>query len=297
MKDTRIGWCHHTVNFWMGCQQVSEECEGCYAEDFMRRKHKNFNVLRLTRGPWFEAEELNARARSRGTHELVFTCSLSDFFHAQADPWRCEAWDVIRRCRNLIWLILTKLPGRIPKCLPSDWNDGTGFPHVWLGTTCGIKTGKQPEKSYERVDQLRQVKCQLRFLSCEPLLSDISDLDLGGIGWILCGGMSGKLWKDRSMKLEWAASLYDAAQRARVPFLFKQISDEDTEQGINALGLYLAHRSGQNPDFTKDYCIREYPESELSFIQPAPKGKQWTQKEWDHFLRRGQHAARKVHFD
>jgi protein gp37 len=111
----------------------------------MKRYKEDFNVLRLTRGPWFDVKRLNAAVRANNTHELVFTCSFSDFFHEQADLWRNEAWDVIRKCRNLIWLILTKRPERILDHFPPDWDSGIGFPNVWLGTTCGIRA------SYDRV--------------------------------------------------------------------------------------------------------------------------------------------------
>ena len=281
MKDTLIGWCHHAINFWLGCNKLdTSECEGCYAEAMMKRYGKKFTVLRPTREPWHEAELLNARAKARNTHELVFTCSLSDFFHQQADPWRNEAWDVIRSCRNLIWLVLTKRPERIQECLPSDWNGGDGFPHVWLGVSCGER------KSFKRVDALRDVPCNLRFLSCEPLLEDISGLDLTGIGWILCGGMSGRLSKKYAMNLDWAAGLYDTAQKAQTPFLFKQVSHNMTERGINALGLYLAHRKGEKVDPDTVDCVRQYPETPLSFSPPEPKGVRWTQNDWERFTKK-----------
>jgi len=279
MKDTLIGWCHHTINFWMGCNHVARECDGCYAEALMLRQGSDFNVLRPTKGPWRDAELLDAKAKARDTHELVFTCSMSDFFHLQADPWRQEAWDVIRKCRNLIWLILTKRPERIAQHLPSDWDGGKGYPHVWLGVTCGAM------ESFHRVDALRKIPCSLRFLSCEPLLEDISDLNLDGIGWILCGGMSGSLARERAMDLRWAAALYDRAASAKIPFLFKQISHQKTERGINALGLYIAQRDGELPPPAPETvdCIRQYPDTGLSFNLPAPKGQRWTRGEWMRF--------------
>jgi protein gp37 len=280
MKDTLIGWCHHTINFWLGCNRAdSAECEGCYAEAQMTLRGKNFNVLRPTREAWYEAERLDASAKARNTHELVFTCSLSDFFHQGADIWREEAWDVIRRCRNLVWLILTKRPQRILEHLPADWDEGRGYPHVWLGTTCGTK------RSFGRVEELRKIPCALRFLSCEPLLEDIGEIDLRGIGWVLCGGMSGPLHKDRSMDLRWAASLYETAHSAGVPFVFKQVSHNLTERGINALGLFLAQRSGKPADPEKVDCIRQYPKLTGPFTPPAPKGVRWTGEDWTKYLR------------
>ena len=210
----------------------------------------------------------------------MFTCSLSDFFHREADIWRDEAWEVIRRRRNLIWLILTKRPERIRECLPPDWNNGEGFPHVWLGVTCGER------KSFPRVDVLREIPCALRFLSCEPLIEDIVDLDLSEIGWVLCEGMSGELSKKYPMKLRWAASLYDAAQKARVPFLFKQVSHNMTERGIKALGLYLTERDGRSADPEIVDCIRQYPKVNLRYSHPEPKGVRLDAKRWEKYRRK-----------
>jgi protein gp37 len=282
VNDTLIGWCHHTINFWRGCNKVNQtECIGCYAEAQAIKYGWKFEVLRPTRSPWLQAELLNESAKVRGIHELVFTCSISDFFHQQADPWREEAWDVIRRCKNLIWLVLTKRPERIPGRLPSDWNDGKNYPNVWLGVTCGEKA------SFNRVDQLRKINCALRFLSCEPLLEDISEINLEKVGWILCGGMSGDQSKSHAMDLRWAVSLYDTAQKAGVPFLFKQVSHHMTERGINALGLYLADRDSEPADPETVDCVREYPKVPgQRIIPPGIQGVRLNQPEWESYRRR-----------
>jgi protein gp37 len=272
MKNTLIGWCHHTINFWWGCTGHWRECAGCYAREFIQDKGDNFSVLRLKRSPWLEAELLNDDAEKRNTHEFVFTCSMSDFFHEDADRWREEAWDVIRQCRNLIWLILTKRPERIADHLPKDWHRGQNYPHVWLGTTCGVR------ESFGRIDELRKLPCSLRFLSCEPLLEDLAGINLMGIGWVLCGGMSGKkCWERHEMDIRHAAALYDAARQARVPFLFKQMSARYTENGINGLGLYLSLQRGEPVD-PESECIREYPVTDLKIELPSPKGRRWNER-------------------
>jgi protein gp37 len=255
----------------------------------MRRQGEDFGVLRLTQGPWLEAELLNASAKVRNTFELVSVCSMSDFFHDQAEPWREEAWDVIRRCKNLIWLILTKRPERIIENLPKNWDEGRGFPNVWLGTTCGV-----PE-TFGRVDILRQIPCALRFLSCDPLMKDISNINLNGIGWVLCGGMSGTNSKTDPMDLRWAAFLYDATRRAEIPFLFKQISHLRPERGINALGLFLAARNGSQAKPESVDCVREYPEvAGYPIIQPGIKGMRLNQAEWESYRRRKVNKIGKV---
>lgn len=110
----------------------------------------------------------------------VFCASLTDFFIQDADPWRDEAWKVIRECPNLDFLILTKRPSLIPSRLPADWRNG--YPNVWLGTTCGVRS------SYPRIDDLCSVPAIVRFVSAEPLLESLSDIDLGGVHWLIAGG-------------------------------------------------------------------------------------------------------------
>jgi hypothetical protein len=119
------------------------------------------------------------------------------------------------------------------------------------------------------------------------LLKDINNIDLDGIGWVLCGGMSGPNSKTDPMELRWTAGLYDTAHSAGVPFLFKQISHTKPEQGINALGLYLAHRAGTmvNPE-TVD-CVREYPKVPgHPIIPPGIQGVRLNQSEWESYRRR-----------
>jgi len=174
---------------------------------------------------------------------------LSDFFHADADGWRDEAWDVIRRTPNLVYLILTKRPELIRKRLPDDW--GQGWPNVWLGVSCASK------QMLNKMESLRRIPIHpkaVRFLSAEPLLDDISsEIDLSGFGWVIVGGESGggpeylwdstKDWRKefdtpgrRTMRLEWAQSPLVKARAAKIPFFFKQITTFRSGTGEDALG-------------------------------------------------------------
>ena len=281
MKDISVGWCHHTINFWSGCTSVSPECTGCRAQEVMQKQGEEFDVLRLSEGPWLEAELLNESAKARNTHELVFTCATSDFFHEQADRWRDEAWDVICRCQNLIWLILTKRPERIHKNLPNDWSNESGYPNVWLGTTYGALD------SGDRVKSLRKVPCALKVLSCDPLMEDLGKIDLDGIGWILCGGISGKCSKDHPMDMAWAASLYDLAQQKKIPFLFKQISHVKPEQGINSLSVYILDPEAEQAEPESFDCIREYPQIPgFAIVPPEASGVRLSQAQWKKYMKR-----------
>ena len=84
---------------------------------------------------WADSERWDRAALRAGERHRVFTCSMSDFFHPGADAWRPEAWEIIKKCTNLDWLILTKRPELAVDRLPADW--GEGYPNVWMGVTCG----------------------------------------------------------------------------------------------------------------------------------------------------------------
>jgi protein gp37 len=157
---------------------------------------------------------------------LIFTCSLSDFFINWADAWRPRAWEVIRRTPHFVYFILTKRPQRIlthpDKCLPPDW--GEGYPNVWLGVTV-----EAPQYLW-RIDLLNKIPCVSKWLSAEPLLEPLPTLHkyLGGnqIRLVHCGGES-DMWHPRPPKappggtpLDAFRGVRDQCANARVPFYF-----------------------------------------------------------------------------
>ena len=131
-KDSKISWTTHTYNPWIGCHKVSPGCKHCYAETLVMRMGRVFSIVRRAAPATFNAplkweKTVNLIvARMAGNpglvvgpdHQYVFTCSLSDFFHEDADQWRDEAWEIIRRTPHLMYQILTKRPERIAEHLP-----------------------------------------------------------------------------------------------------------------------------------------------------------------------------------
>jgi protein gp37 len=218
MENSKINWTDHTWNPWIGCRHVSAECDHCYA-DFLvsKRMGRDFGSVTRTK-TWRDPIKWNARApelqEKLGRRVRVFCASLTDFFIQDADRWRDEAWQVIRDCPNLDFLILTKRPRLIPSRLPKDW--ANGYPNVWLGTTCGVRS------SYPRLDDLRGIPAVARFISAEPLLESLHDIDLEGIHWLIAGGESGSGF--RPMEDEWALELRDRCRESGVAFHFKQHS-------------------------------------------------------------------------
>lgn len=215
-EDSGIGWTDHTMNFWWGCNKVSPECGHCYIGGIMRRAGKEpFLGPMRTNSTWGDPQRWDRRASEAGQRLRVFTCSMSDFFHPGADPWRGEAWDLIRRCMNLDWLILTKRPELIPDRLPPDW--GRGFPNVWLGVTCGVRA------SLDRLVKLKTIPAAIRFVSAEPLLERIDfGPHIDGIDWIITGCEQAGVKKRRPMDLDWVRDIDRQCREVGVAHFFKQ---------------------------------------------------------------------------
>src|SRR5688500_2786405 len=127
MEKTKIQWTDATVNFWTGCTKVSDGCKFCYMYRDKERLRKDPKTVLRT------SDEIFYKALKWKDAKRIFTCSWSDFFIKDADEWRKDAWDVIRKTQHHQWQILTKRPERIKECLPEDW--GGGWDNVWLGVS------------------------------------------------------------------------------------------------------------------------------------------------------------------
>lgn len=225
--------------------------------------------------------------------KLVFTCSWSDWFHVAADPWRDEAWDVIRRCPQHVFQILTKRPGRIHRHLPEDWGDG--WPNVWLGVSV------ERAAVLHRVDQLRRIPAALRFISAEPLLGSLVPaggprLDLNGIDWVIVGGESGSRKDARPMHPAWAREVRDAClavsiddepfdiTRLRPAFHFKQWGSWAPDAHAHDPNGYFVLPDGSAASaFDADrYGIDLHGAVRMGYAGPQPKagGKLLDDVEW-----------------
>lgn len=229
---TKIEWADSTVNLWEGCQRVSPACDHCYAEARNLRYAAKGSTSAPNWGPhaerrrvaqgWKDARRFQRAANDNGgldpelgRKRRVFVNSLADFFdNHRSVVWREEAWQLIRDCPDVVFMLLTKRPQNIPGMLPPDWGDG--WPNVWIGTTVENQT-----EAERRIPHLVAVPAAIRFLSCEPLLGPV-DLTawLSRLQWVIVGGESGA--GARPMHPEWLLSLRDQCKAARVAFFFKQ---------------------------------------------------------------------------
>lgn len=212
MAESSIEWTEHTWNPVTGCTKISPGCKHCYAET-MARRLTAMGAAGYERG--FELTvhpnrlEQPLKRRSPTTY---FVNSMSDLFHDDVpDSFIDQVIEICARTPQHTYQVLTKRSERLPKYFairrcPSN---------VWLGVSVEDRRYGVP-----RIADLRLVNAAVRFLSIEPLLTDVGALDLRGIHWVIVGGESGA--KARPMDPEWAENVRRQAASQGVAFFFKQ---------------------------------------------------------------------------
>jgi protein gp37 len=252
--QSKIEWCDSTFNPWIGCAKVGPGCLHCYAE--VSTPSRALGIVWGAKSERHRTSEANWKMPKRwereheaffaqhGRRRRVFCASLADVFDNQVpDSWRADLFRLIAATPHLDWLLVTKRIGNVPQMVMKANTDrflaNEGFSHglpsnVWLGITI-----VNQEEADRDIPKLLAVPAHVRFLSMEPLLGPV-DLaqagaiwsDMNGIikpefqrpgrhlSWVIVGGESGT--KARPMHAEWARSVRDQCEVARVPFLFKQ---------------------------------------------------------------------------
>ncbi len=217
----------------MGCTKVSEGCRNCYAEtlvrDRMGLKLWGPNADRqITKTPWQNVRVWNKQAEAQNKVAKVFLGSLMDWAEdhpALAEP-RSRMFELIRQSPNLIFQLLTKRPQNIKKFLPVDWNNGWG--NVWLGTTI------EDNRVAHRAAHLIESPAVVHFVSYEPAIGPLNELDLTDIEWVIYGGESGP--NHRAEDKQWARDMHTKCSDAGVAFFHKQSAGFRTEMGIELDG-------------------------------------------------------------
>ncbi len=208
---TGIEWTEATWNPTTGCAKVSEGCRNCYAETMAKRLHaqglkKYRNEFRYTEHE--DALDIPLRWRKP---RMIFVNSMSDLFYGRATPGFLEkVFDVMCEADWHTYQILTKRPH-----IMAEWSNAHIIPpHIWMGTSI------ENADNMHRLDELRNVNCHVRFISFEPLLGDVGELDLSGIHWCIIGGESGAHY--RPVRKEWILNIIRQCREQNVPVFFKQ---------------------------------------------------------------------------
>jgi protein gp37 len=206
-----IEWTESTWNPVTGCTKISPGCKHCYAERMALRlramgQPNYVNGFKLT----IHEHMLELPLRWEKPR-VIFVNSMSDLFHEDVPlEFIQEVFDVMRRASRHIFQVLTKRSRRLLELNQQiDWP-----PNVWMGVSI------ENQDYLFRVENLRQTSAHLKFLSLEPLLGPLPNLDLDGISWVIVGGESGP--GARPLKEEWVINIRDQCLAANIPFFFKQ---------------------------------------------------------------------------
>jgi len=245
-QKSNIQWTDATWNVARGCTKVDGDCKFCYMyrDSFDSTRYNPLEIVRTK-------TVFNLPLKLKEPNK-IFTSSLTDFFHPAIDSYRNEAWDIIRKCPQHTFQILTKRPERIMECLPDDW--GQGWDNVWMGTSVGNPGGMQ------RIYNLLNATAKTRFISFEPLWAkvdmNLDILDLIKIDWAIIGGESGNetgKYRYRPCEIEWIESLVFDLE-ATTEIFIKQMGTHLAKE------LKMTDRHGGNIDeFPKHLQIRNFP--------------------------------------
>ena len=208
---SKIEWTEATWNPITGCTKCSEGCRNCYAATLAKRLHAMGNI-RYKNG--FEVtvhNDLFDRPLQWKKPRMIFVNSMSDIFHEDvSDKDILRIFETMNKASWHTFQVLTKRPERLEKLNSFiNWT-----PNIWMGVTVENKS------ALKRCDILRKCNAHIKFISAEPLLESIAEINLAGIDWLIVGGESGA--GCRPLDKQWVVELRDAAIRSDVPFFFKQ---------------------------------------------------------------------------
>jgi len=215
-EHSEIEWTDATWNPVRGCTKITPGCAHCYAETFAERfrgvpghPYEQGFDLRLV------PEKLPEPLRWKKP-KMIFVNSMSDLFHKDVpDDYVLNVVRVMQTANWHTYQVLTKRSERLRDMLQTTLGAAATEPHIWWGVSVENRKHGLP-----RIDHLRAAPARVRFLSIEPLLEDLCEINLEGIHWVIVGGESGA--GARPMEKEWVLSLRDQCERASVPFFFKQ---------------------------------------------------------------------------
>lgn len=210
MASSSIEWTEMTWNPTTGCNKISSGCKFCYAE-VMAKRLQAMGIEKYRNGFNFTVHEdaLSVPYSWKG-QKIVFVNSMSDLFHKDA------SFDFIRRVFKVmnetphVYQILTKRADILLK-----YHEELSWGHnIWMGVSV------ENEKVVSRIDMLQKTNARVKFLSCEPLIGPLPNLNLDGVDWVIVGGESGR--NPRPMHVDWVLDIQSQCELSNTKFFFKQ---------------------------------------------------------------------------
>ena len=241
--NSSIEWTEATWNPVTGCSKVSQGCKHCYAERMAKRLVAMGNPRYINGFKVTLHDDLITLPYKWAKPRKVFVNSMSDLFHEDVPlEFIQKVFDTMNDTPRHTYQILTKRAKRLSELAPHlTWG-----PNIWIGVSV------ENESVLNRIDYLRTVPAAVRFLSCEPLLGPLNNMDLTDIHWVIVGGESGP--GARPMQEEWVWDIKLNCEKNNVAFFFKQ------------WGGVQKFRNGR---LLKDQTYDEYPE--IVLVNPTSK--------------------------
>ncbi|MDF9830033.1 phage Gp37/Gp68 family protein [Parabacteroides sp. PF5-6] len=239
MSYTTIEWTDQTWNPVTGCTKTSDGCKNCYAKDIANKKRLEgeekykygFDIVKC------HPETLSLPYKWK-MPQKIFVNSMSDLFHKDVPfDFIKQVFQVMHHNEHLTFQILTKRPACLLELNPQlKWTD-----NIWMGVSV------ENEKVINRIDLLRQTDAKVKFLSIEPLLGSLNNLNLIGIDWVIVGGE--KAENARPMKEEWVLDIQQQCKDQNVKFFFKQWGGKYGDGG----DLLNGKRYKEIPEYTPSF--------------------------------------------
>jgi protein gp37 len=257
-----------------GCTKISPGCAHCYAETFAERfrgvpGHPYEQGFDLRLVPDKILEPLRWP-----TPKMVFVNSMSDLFHEGVPAHYISAVaEVMKQSSWHIYQVLTKRSSRMCQLLACELREAARSSHIWWGTSVENRKYGLP-----RIEDLRNTPVKVRFLSIEPLLEDLGEINLQGIHWVIVGGESGP--GARPMNPAWVTSVMEQCRLANIPFFFKQWGGVRKKQSGREL-------NGRTYDEFPQICRSEFP-SKTKRMQVLQSVESWVANLLGHVDNRAQ---------
>jgi protein gp37 len=211
MAQSSIEWTELTWNPTTGCTKISAGCKFCYAEVMSKRlqamgieKYKDAFAVHI------HPEALSVPYTWKSS-KTVFVNSMSDLFHDQIPlSFIKQVFEVMNDNPQHVFQVLTKRAERLFEVSSElNWTH-----NIWMGVSV------EDDRVIDRIDFLRKTEARVKFLSLEPLIGPLSNLNLNQIDWVIVGGESGR--KPRDMSADWVLEIQEQCKNAKIPFFFKQ---------------------------------------------------------------------------
>lgn len=218
---------HDIWNPWHGCRKISEGCQNCYMYFLDAQRDKSgADIFRVKKNFDYPLHKNRAGEYKIKSGEYIRVCMTSDFFLEEADKWRDEAWQIMKKRSDVIFILVTKRPDRVYEHLPFNW--GNGWENIWFHATV-----ENQIRAEERLPILLDLPFKHKGIMVAPFIGKISIkqyLESGQIENVWCGGENYN--GSRPLYFEWVKSLADECREADVSFDFFETGNVFIKNGV-----------------------------------------------------------------